>query len=85
MPITRSFGSRASVATASAAAVATAAGYNLRSNRPSAGHFAGMDVEPELTQADYAAAAALVAMRNGATAPAAPIGTRRSSRLASRA
>jgi hypothetical protein len=44
-----------------------------------------MDVEPELTQADYAAAAALVAMRNGATAPAAPIGTRRSSRLASRA
>lgn len=75
MPTTRSSGSRASVA-----AVAAAAGYNLRSNRPSAGHFAGMDVEPELTQADYAAAAALVAMRQ--TPTVAPIGTRRSSRLA---
>ena len=79
MPITRSSGSRTAVAATTAT---TAAGYNLRSNRPSAGHFAGMDVEPELTQADYAAAATLLAMRNSVTAPAAPIGTRRSSRLA---
>ncbi len=66
--------------------------YNLRSNRPSAGFFAGMDDEPELTSADYAAAASLVALRSSSTAAVpvatsvAPVaqGQRRSARIAAR-
>lgn len=65
--------------------------YNLRSNRPSAGFFAGMDDEPELTSADYAAAATLAAMRSSvapvavAAAPApAATSQRRSARIAAR-
>ena len=82
MPATRSSNRSAS------ASAATAGPYNLRSNRPAAGYFAGMDDEPELTAADYAAAATLVAMRT-ATAPAAvaataPQSQRRSARIANR-
>lgn len=64
--------------------------YNLRSNRPAAGHFAGMDDEPELSAADYAAAATLVAMRSSAATSASPASTtapqsqRRSARIANR-
>ncbi len=80
MPTTRSSASTGS---------ATVSGrYNLRSNRPSAGFFAGMDDEPELTSADYAAAASLVALRSSVApvASVAPAVTpqRRSARIASR-
>lgn len=76
MPATRS----------SATATSAASHYNLRSNRPAVGHFAGMDDEPELTAADYAAAATLVSMRSAAPAVAAvqPQPQRRSARLANR-
>lgn len=78
MPATRS---------ANRSAPAAASHYNLRSNRPAAGHFAGMDDEPELTAADYTAAAALVSMRSAvvATPAATAQPQRRSARLASRA
>ena len=85
MPATRSSNRSAS------ASAATAGPYNLRSNRPAAGYFAGMDDEPELTAADYAAAATLVAMRTATAAPAVaaavaatPQSQRRSARIANR-
>jgi hypothetical protein len=84
MPATRASANRSIAAIA-----ATATGhYNLRSNRPAAGHFADMDDEPEHTAADYAAAAALVSMRSSASVPAsapAMMSQRRSARIANRA
>ncbi len=78
MPATRS--------SATAPGAAAAGHYNLRSNRPAVGHFAGMDDEPELSAADYAAAAALVSMRSAAPAVAAASAQpqRRSARIAAR-
>ena len=86
MPTTRSSGRiNAASATSTTSAVGTS-GYNLRSNRPSAGFYAGMDDEPELTSADYAAASALVAMRSSAAVSAVSAVTqRRSARIAARA
>ena len=84
MPATRSATRSTTSATASAA---VAGHYNLRSNRPSAGFFAGMDDEPELTAADHAAAATLVAMRSApmpAVATSAAMPQRRSARIAAR-
>jgi hypothetical protein len=78
MPTTRSS------TTASRPAATISSHYNLRANRPAAGHFADMDDEPELTAADYAAANTLVAMRSAPQAQA-PVAQRRSARIAARA